>query len=275
MKNQKFRVAAVAAVSAAALAAPALAVHAWSNYHWKKLGAEVDVPIRTAISSDWQSYVDVAVADWDKSSVIKADPATASGLNPKTCKVATGEILVCNSKYGQTGWLGIAQIWTSGGHIAKGLTKLNDTYFNMAKYNTPEWRALVTCQEIGHDYGLGHQDEDFENADVVSGGTETCMDYTNTPAGNEHPNLHDYEQLELIYNHSEINTTMVGPGKSKASAPALGAIGGDTPAEWGRAVDTDAQGRPHYFVQDLGGGKRKITHVFWAIGEGPRGGHHD
>ena len=54
-----------------------------------------------------------------------------------------------------------------------------------------------------------------------------------------------------------------------------GATPGDSPAEWGRAIHSDAQGRPDVFEMDLGNGNKKITHVLWAIGEGPRGGHND
>lgn len=274
MIKRNWRVAAVAAVSVAALAAPAIAGHSWSTYHWKKTGAQVTAPIKTAITSNWQTYVKVAVDDWNQSTVIESPGPTASGANPKRCAAATGEILVCNAKYGLTGWLGIAQIWLSGGHIAKGITKLNDSYFNMASYNKPEWRALVTCQEIGHDYGLAHQDEDFD-----TDGTNSCMDYTSAPAGNEHPDAHDYAQLELIYNHTESSFTAVGPGKAGAAvgrppSPLDGAEGGDTPAQWGRAIHRDAQGRPDMFELDLGNGNKKITHVFWTL-EARRGEHFD
>ncbi len=34
------------------------------------------------------------------------------------------------------------------------------------------------CQEIGHDFGLDHQDENFNNPNLG-----TCMDYTNDPLG--------------------------------------------------------------------------------------------
>ena len=52
--------------------------------------------------------------------------------------------------------------------------EVNDTYFNTAKYNTPVWRNLVMCQEVGHTLGLDHQDEIFDNVNLG-----TCMDYTN------------------------------------------------------------------------------------------------
>src|SRR6187401_2877596 len=79
----------------------------------------------------------------------------SSGLSSaRTCKPTLGRVEVCNSKYGNNGWLGIAQIWASGNHITQGTTKLNDTYFSTSRYNTTAWRNLVSCQEVGHDVGL-------------------------------------------------------------------------------------------------------------------------
>lgn len=279
MKMTHLRVAALAAVAAAAIATPAIAGHSWSTYHWQRTGPVISPPIITAIDqAKWGTYVTNAVGDWNGddpdqtyTDYIQSPGPTASGLNPKTCKAQSGKILVCNARYGRTGWLGIAQIWLSGGHIVQGITKLNDTYFDTPSYNTPSWRALVACQEIGHDYGLGHQDEDFNNADVEQpAGSQTCMDYTSAPAGNETPNGHDYEQLAIMYSHSHSAFQALGPGQSRSNG-LNGASGGDSPSEWGRAISYTRDGRPDVFAMDLGGGKQKITHVFWALGEGPRG----
>ena len=238
---------------------PALADHAWGTYHWSRSSAEISPPVGDNVSSQWDSYLSTAVADWNQSIYIQS-PLVAGQSNPRNCRPKSGRIEVCNHTYGNTGWLGIAQIWLSGGHIVQGITKLNDTYFNTATYNTPAWRALVTCQEIGHDYGLGHQDEDFS-----TDATTSCMDYTNLPAGNEHPDAHDYEQLELIYSHAH----------SASGTAAVSSIGlGNTPADWGRPVAFTRDGRPHVYVREIAPGQRVITHVFWAVGEGPRRGHH-
>ena len=189
----------------AGVAAPVLATHSWNDYHWKRTSSELTVPVGDNVTPQWDGYLDTAIADWNKSTVINSPEVAGSAGDPKQCKPVAGTIQVCNAAYGQRGWLGIASIWLSGGHISQGTTKLNDTYFNMARYNTPSWRALVTCQEIGHDYGLGHQDEDF-NTD----NTNSCMDYTNLPGGNEHPDAHDYQQLLSIYNHTEAGATISG-----------------------------------------------------------------
>jgi len=266
----------VALISGAALAAltPAIASHSWGGYHWSMSGPKVQLDVLKAITSQWNTSVNTAISDWNQSSVIALTGQTAAGVNTKKCSPIAGKILVCNAPYGNRGWLGIASIWLSGGHISQATTKLNDSYFNQAQYNTPAWRALVACQEIAHDFGLDHQDEGFGPPNLGS-----CMDYTNDPDGggaygpsNEHPNQHDYDQLEDIYNHVHAAQTNFGVrevGKPATAGPVNEAPVGDSPAEWGRAIHNDGLGRPDVFLKDLGGGRKVVTHVFWAIGEGP------
>ena len=246
-----------AALGSAALliGGPLLASHAWSTYHWSRTTAQITPPVGDNVSSQWDSYLQTAVADWNQSIYIQS-PLVAGQANPRNCRPRAGRIEVCNSTYGNTGWLGIAQIWLSGGHITQGVTKLNDSYFNTAQYNTPAWRAAVTCQEIGHDYGLGHQDEDFS-----TDATTSCMEYTSVPAGNEHPDFHDYAMLEQIYAHAH----------GTQSPATTEAPGGNSPAEWGRAIGFDRQGRPNVYENEIRPGVRIVTHVTWAMGEGPPG----
>jgi hypothetical protein len=49
---------------------------------------------------------------------------------------------------------------------------MNDSYFASGSYNETA-RQHVMCQEIGHTFGLDHQDE--SGADL-----NTCMDYANS-----------------------------------------------------------------------------------------------
>jgi hypothetical protein len=254
--------AALAGVAIAVAAGPAVATHSWSTYHWKRTTPQLAIQTGDNVDSRWDSYLDVAIADWNKSTYIESGKVPGS-TNPKNCRAVAGTIQVCNHTYGNNGWLGLASISLSGGHISQGTTKVNDTYYNTARYNTPAWRAAVMCQEIGHDYGLGHQDED-SSTDL----TESCMDYTSVPEGNEHPDAHDYEQLTTIYGgHQE-------SGMSTLSSRAVGAADiGDTPATWGRPVRFDRQGRPNVYERIDGPGMKTITHVTWAIGEGPRRSH--
>lgn len=258
MKRFKLALAGAAALLVAGAGASAWATHSWGGYHWSVNTYPFNMRVGDNVTSTWDGYLDGAVSDWDSSSVLALTKVTGA-TNPRNCKPVSGRIEVCNSAYGNTGWLGIAQIWLSGGHITQGVTKLNDTYFKTAKYNTPSWRALVTCQEIGHDFGLGHQDENF-----ATDATNSCMDYTNLPGGNEHPDSHDYGQLETIYGHTHTAfTTITASGTSPSRAPSEQA-GGNSRADWGQPIHYTADGAPDIFVKEIAPGRKMLTHVFWT-----------
>lgn len=259
---------------------PASANHSWGGYHWATNGSGLSLTVNTAVSAAWTSSVGTAISDWESSKVLALTQRDASGISTKKCSPIAGQSLVCNDAYGRKGWLGIASIWLSNGHISQATTKLNDSYHDFAPYNSPEWRALVACQEIGHDFGLDHQDETFNNVNLG-----TCMDYTNAPSGgvvngvnygpsNEHPNRHDYDELKIIYGHDDGYTSATASTnfgiRQLGKAPPQSAAGaGDSPAEWGRAIHRDKQGRPDVFEKTLAPGHSVLTHVLWAIGEGP------
>lgn len=259
---------ALAVAGLLAFAVPALANHSWSNYHWPRAENPLTLALGDNVGAAWDAHLATASSDWSVSAALNTDvvaggTSAKKGRNtPKNCIPTAGRVEVCNAKYGANGWLGIAQVWiTSDGHITQGTAKMNDTYFNTATYNSPAWRQLVVCQEVAHTFGLDHQDETFDNANLG-----TCMDYTNDPDGgaggasagdpsNEHPNAHDYAQLESIYAHLENLAvwTSLAPTNNPGNA-----------SEWGKAIRNDDQGRPNVFEKDLGDGNKVITHVFWA-----------
>ena len=142
---------------------------------------------------------------------------------------------------------------------------MNDTYFVKAQYNTAAWKNMVMCQEVGHTIGLDHQDEAFDNANLG-----TCMDYTNDPSTNQHPNAHDYEQLDLIYAHLDTSTTL-----SARTASSAAAEDSDDPSVWGKEIARSKDGRASVFEQDLGNGNRVLRHVFWAEPRGKANGHNE
>lgn len=172
--------------------------HSWGGFHWSRASSPFSVTVVDSVTAAWDASFTTAMADWSASSVLDLTSVAGSTTKAsrKQCTPSSGKIRVCNAAYGRNGWLGVAEIWLSGNHIAHARTRLNDSYFNKSTYNTPAWRAYVMCQEIGHDFGLDHQDETFGNANLG-----TCMDYTNDPTSNQHPNIHDYEHLETIYAH--------------------------------------------------------------------------
>jgi hypothetical protein len=278
---------ALAAGTAVLALTPASANHSWSDYHWaRQTAGHLSLKVNTSVTSAWSSYVVTAVQDWD-TPVKDQDNLTGPDIltltrnpvtvNARKCNPITGQALVCNYAYGQRGWLGLASIWIdSSDHITRATTKLNDSYYKPgSSYDTPAWRAIVACQEIGHDFGLDHQDENFSNTNLG-----TCMDYTNDPTGtagtngtkaNTKPNYHDYEELGIIYSHGDGYTTVTSAASTNFGIRQIGKPSpqevqgaGDTMAEWGRAIHTDAKGRPDVFLRQVDGLKM-LTHVFWAL----------
>lgn len=254
MYRKIFASAAVVALTViGAMAPPANANHSWSGYHWARTANPFTLKLGDNVTTVWDSYLTTTSTDWTASTVL--DTAIVPGTTtPKKCTATAGMVQVCNAAYGQRGWLGIASININGSHITQGTVKVNDTYFSTAQYNTPEWRNVVMCQEVGHTLGLDHQDENFTNPDL-----NTCMDYSNNPAPNQHPNTHDYDQLVSIYTHLDATTT-VG-----AAVPASAAGGvGNSEASWGTLIDGSRARGASTYVKDLGNGEKALTHVIWA-----------
>lgn len=276
--KQLVRLTAVATFLAAISAGPALANHAWANYHWARTANPFTLRIGDNVNANWDVYLGNAVADWqvtsgacnNASNPVRLNPVAGSVSNLRRCAAVSGMIQVCNTTYGNNGWLGIASISVNGDHITAGTVKVNDTYFNTATYNTPAWRRMVMEQEVGHCFGLNHQDETFANADLLDAcGRGTCMDYSNDPTNQGTPNQHDYDQLVTIYSHLDATTTIkanLPPGQAFANGGAdfdLDQVDPDNQATWGVPVGF-AHGRANVFERVMGNGVKVLTHVFWA-----------
>jgi hypothetical protein len=249
------------AIATTLLAGSATADHSWVNYHWPRASNPITLGLGDNLSGVWDPYLQTTSSDWSVSNVLDTT-VVAGGSSQRRCRAAQGRIEVCNGAYGNNGWLGIASISINGSHITSGSVRVNDTYFNTAQYNTTAWRNLVMCQEVGHIFGLDHQDENFSNPNLG-----TCMDYTNSPSSNQHPNGHDYEQLQIIYQHADASGA-AAIAESDAP-PAMEQLYLAGPAQWGRVISRYADGRPRVYELDFGRGHRIITHVFW-VPEGNR-----
>ncbi|MEK7208262.1 MAG: hypothetical protein AAB699_01800 [Patescibacteria group bacterium] len=118
------------------------------------------------------------------------------------------------------------------------------------------------CQEIGHTFGLDHQDVNFSNANLG-----TCMDYTSDPDGtinsqldNQHPNQHDYDQLATIYTHLDSITTIVQTVSNLRGNDNAADADDDT----GKVLRKDNKGRPALYERDLGKGEKLFTFIYWV-----------
>jgi hypothetical protein len=272
MNTRYFASKLAAAVAATCLAPAAMADHSWGDYHWARTTSSFDLTIINSTTNDWDDYVSQAVADWsdsNKLNMVEDFGGDTSNKTRRQCKGGTGTVRICNLTYGYNGWLGVAGISIdTNGHITTGYTKLNDSYFSASYYNSDNWKQSVTCQELGHNVGLGHQDENFNNQSLF-----TCMDYQDPPY--EYPNAHDYDQLDTIYGHTDNYDSYAAsdgggggggggdgcnapPGKGCNKAGFAGDVG------WGASLGR--RGNAETFIRIDPDGTMHLTHVTWAIG---------
>ena len=272
MLTKKFLSATSIVFVLALVTSTANADNSWGPYQWARTTPSFDLTIVNSLTSDWDIYAIAAESDWSESTkliILEVDGSTNKRVRRK-CAAPDGQVRICNLEYGQNGWLGVAGIYIDAAdHIVKAYTKLNDTYFNTDFYSDPAWKQSVTCQELGHNIGLSHQDEDFNNESLL-----TCMDYQNPPY--EHPNQHDYEQLEIIYSHidgydSYLSGTSDDPdgGTEPCNAPpgkGCNKSGVGNNGDSGFGISLGRRGQVETFIRIGPDGTRIVTFVTWAIG---------
>ncbi len=260
---------------------PALANHAWNDYHWATRGTAFTLSLGNNLTTtEWQNDLATVSSQWSSAPLAERVLSTSVVVGndigrQKRCRPTSGRVEVCNASYGRTGWLGVATIWiTSGSHIVQGTVKVNDTYLapdSFYTYNTAEERLHVICQEVGHTFGLDHQD--------TSGATYgTCMDYfhnVSRDARSTEPDQGDYDQLACIYDAALNGQTLTflgsnNPYKAPHSCTGTGhddgmttvGAAGYSPA----AAELPAWANPSRdaYVAHLPNGLTQISFVTWA-----------
>ncbi len=252
------------------LANVASASHSWGGYHWARTANPFTLKLGNNLSSasGWQTHLSQASSDWNSPTVFGATTtplltAVVAGQSNKRCSMVPGTTQVCNSAYGNNGWLGLASISISGGtHITQGSAKMNDTYFNTSTYNNPNEKLHVMCQEIAHTFGLDHQSTNGSSQN-------SCMDYFSNTGANAgstlstRPNAHDFEELNIIYTHLDSTTTVSATSVTKPSAAAD--EGNDDPSSWGNLVSQSNNGRSSTYEAFNRDGSKNVTHVYWTL----------
>ena len=237
------------------------ASHSWGGYHWARTTPQFTLKLGNNLTTaDWNGHLSQTLSDWNSgnSAVLTAIVAGQAG---KRCRMVAGTTQVCNSTYGNNGWLGLASINILGGtHITQGSAKMNDTYFNTSTYNNPNEREHVMCQEVAHTFGLDHQSTDGSSLN-------TCMDYFSNTGANAgstastKPNAHDFQELNIIYSHLDSSTTVAALTSPAASASDVT----DNPNSWGQLESHSSNGRSSTYRNANRDGSMTLTHVYWTI----------
>ena len=286
MKKKNFinHLAAWSGLALALLLAPEAQAVQWGSYHWAG-SAPLSLDVYDNVATQYESSLELAVGpppkgvgSWEYTGVL--DMTLHTGGTNTSCSPVSGHIEVCSGAYGATGWLGLTQIWTiNGSEIVEATSKINDTYFQSAPYNSSDylWRDKTLCHELGHSVGLDHQDND-PSTNLMS-----CMDITNTLVdADRYPNSADYQTLQNMYGSPSSKTSKKGKGgggggggggngkgKNKASAlpPAFDSLTFDQPRQWGRTIRSSRNGLEETFDLDFGNGIHVLTNVEWASPE--------
>ncbi len=279
MRSTRNSLAGVLAVALTGAVTHVAANNSWSGYHWARSTSSFDLTIINSTTAEWDGYVSAAIGDWSQSqklNMLENHNGDTSNETRLQCQGGSGTVRICNLAYGNTGWLGIAGISVdANGHIFSGYTKLNDTYFADPAYDNFEWRQSIACQELGHDVGLSHQDENFSNQPLYS-----CMDYQNPPYA--YPGAHDYDELASVYAHTDSyesyastssasDSTGSGCTTSRGNGCNSGRTRSSTSTGWG--VSIGRHGNHETFVRVDGDGITHLTDVHWLEGHGRNDGH--
>ena len=279
---------AFAVLALAGAASPAQASHSWGDWHWERATNPVTLKVlnstsdtRTPIGGqDWPSMLAKSATDWSASSVLDlaVQPQTAADIAvQEACPFEPGAIRVCNVYNPDVTWLGLATVLpdvnSGSGHVLAATAQMNDSWFSTPLYNATNAQHVM-CQEVGHTFGLDHQDESGKDLN-------TCMDYADA-LDNPSPNSHDFQQLGVIYGHLDGTATGGGGsggggngnggGKPKSGSgggkSAAGNTGGWSPTSLGLPEGyhgSGVHGHPHsdVFVTEENG-RKIVRYVLWA-----------
>ena len=156
--------------------------------------------------SDWNDYFRESISDWDTGAPDSVTLQIKRVQNDPECTPVRRAMKVCNGDYGPTDWRGVNQLILSNDYIITSVAKMNDYYLE----GTNRAQKLYTmCHELGHGLGLGHFDENFYNIDLGN-----CMDYTERPENNMHPDESNFKVLEELY--GAVNQSGISSGKTVA-----------------------------------------------------------
>jgi hypothetical protein len=232
------------------------------GFHWRHEENPFTLRFGDNVSSGWDSHLRETVDEWSESSVLNTRVVEGSTTG-RRCRPSERRVQVCSAAYGQNDILYQSTIFIVRDHIRAGIIQLNDTYLNVAPFNTRPWRRYILCQQIGFTLGLDLQDFDPLNTNIGS-----CNDLTFNPGGtprNTKPNRHDFDMLEQIYAHLDgDNDDLALASGLSPDFNAFASIDATAAENWGVKTLESADGRSALYANDLGNGLMTLTLIGWA-----------
>ena len=153
--------------------ATAASAHRWENWHWNRYGSSVT--IKAYNTAYYRTEASRAIKDWSSNTILyipEVDEHT--------------DISVFDGNYGDTGWVGLAEIINnSGSHILHGHARLN-YYYNYSSNS----KQGTFCQEVGHLFDLDHSDDG------------SCMGWGYYRSATNHTVEHNWNDIYNMYRRS-------------------------------------------------------------------------
>lgn len=216
------------------------------QFVWKRSNVDggLTLNIVNALDTEWYTYFDVAVSDWDNGSpdALTLSSEVANAPDPD-CAMIEGVLKMCNGDYGNTGWMGINEVLKFQDEIAGSTGKMNDYFFKSSSFGDHAKRQYTMCHEMGHGFGLPHTDTTMWNRN-----TGNCLDYTNRPKKNMRPGQINYDRLAKVYGTvgnttaSGSNTASTGSSSSNNANSGSNNISTNPPASDDDGNNDDQQG---------------------------------
>jgi len=160
--------------------------------HWPRGGNGLTITVINALSDEWQNTFALATEDWTNGEPDAIEIIEETAAYDRDCEAPDGKVVVCNGDYGDSKWRGVNEaLLDYKGDMVSSSARMNEYY--LLNMGLGAWQYTM-CHELGHTLGLGHTDENFDNADLGN-----CMDYTNNLNVNKHPDNTNYELLFSLY----------------------------------------------------------------------------
>ena len=215
----------------------------------------------------WDAHLDGGSADWSASTVLDLNKISG-GTNPTSCRPDVRPDRGLQRLVREHGLARHrADLGSSGSHITQATTKVNDTYFDTAPYNTPAWRGSSCARRSRTTSGSTTRTRTSTIANLG-----TCMDYTNDPDGGRAAQLlirqRAPERARLRASSRRSTRTSTARRRRRQAVPpaqpsATSGVGNAPPLLAGEPRERRPSTSTH-----LPNGGRRVTHVFWApLGE--------